>query len=161
MNLVKHLLDTGLHRDHPTRSRHLGDFKTAIGRDLRNWVAQIGQVRHILESRIRIISAGDLACAFHQMPYCGATAQCVPIICRPAEFVDERRQKQRRVGHPPCHNHIGTLFKRIDDRERADICVCRHDAVVGGRKQRVLVLQTRLAGAQVIKHVVAGYGGNL
>jgi hypothetical protein len=48
-----------------------------------------------------------------------AGGEAVPVVPGPAELVDERRQEQRRVGHPTGDHDVGAGVERLDDRAAA------------------------------------------
>jgi hypothetical protein len=94
------------------------------------------------------------------MPGDRALPQQIPVIHRPAEGMDHRRQKQRRIRRPPGDHDIGAAVQSLGDRLRAEIGI--------GRQQPVAELFDRslefhngevtiLAG---LEHVVADDGGN-
>ncbi len=109
--------------------------------------------RHVLEPGIGEIAAGDLRAAFQQMAGHGAAAELHPVVERPAEGVDERPERQRRIGHAAGDHDLCALTQCFDDGTGAEIGV--------GGDQQLLVRQVVATGAQHleaggIQHVVTG-----
>src|SRR5882724_12361260 len=68
VHLVEQLLLAGLRRHRTTRARDLGDDKTAVFADFADGKAEPGQIGDVLVTGVGEVAAGDLACAFEQMP---------------------------------------------------------------------------------------------
>ena len=127
-----------------------GDFvmtARAVGLHLADREADAQRIR-VLPPRPRVVAAGDLARALEQVADGDAGGQAVPVVPGPAVLVDERRDEQRRVGHPAGHHDVGALRERVDDRPGAEVDV---------GEQRV-GRQRQLVGQRA--DVVAHHGGH-
>ena len=107
VHLVEQLLLAGLRRHRAAGTRDLGDDEAAVLADFADGKAEPRQIRNILVAGIGEVAAGDLAGAFQQMPGDGALPQQIPVIHRPAEGMDHRRQKQRGIGSAPGDHDVG------------------------------------------------------
>ena len=86
----------------PSRDRH-----RAVLRHLADGKAQRREVRHVLEPRIREVAPRHLSRALQQVPGERAGGAARPVVRRPPELVDERREEQRRVGDAPRDHDVG------------------------------------------------------
>jgi hypothetical protein len=62
-----------------------------------------------------------LRAAFDHMAGERALRQPVPVVRAPAEVMDQRAQRQRRIDHPAGDHHLGPGIERRGDRARAQI----------------------------------------
>ena len=123
--------------------------------------AEAGEAGHVLDAGVGEIAAADLPGAFEQVADHRALAQQVPVVHAPAEFVQQRRQHQRRVGHPAGDDDVRALRQRVRHRLRAEIGIGRQDAFAQRRHRQAGVVDQVVAGSQRVEHVVAGDGGDL
>ena len=107
VHLVEQLLLAGLRRHRAAGAFDLGDDETAVFTDLADGKAEPREIGNILVAGIGKIAAGDLAGAFQQMPGDGALPEQIPVVHRPAEGMDHRRQEQRRIGRAAGDDDIG------------------------------------------------------
>ena len=142
MHLVEQLLAHGVERDHPTGGLGLGDDGAAVGFDLGDREGDARGVR-VFPPAPGVVAPGDLAAALEEMADDDAGRQVVPGVPGPAELVHERRQEQRRVGHPTRDHHLSPGGEGLDDRPGPE---------VGAGEQRIF-WKTELAGPA--SHVVA------
>ncbi len=115
MNFVEQLFGHRRARDLAARTRDLGDDEIAVFAHLADRKAKPRETLHVLDAGIGEIAAGDLAGTFEEMADHGALAEQVPVLHRPAEFMNQRPEKQRRVGRPACDDDIGAAGKRLGD----------------------------------------------
>jgi hypothetical protein len=101
VHLVQQLLLAGLRRHRTAGASDLGDDETAVLADSPDRKAEPREICHILVAGIGEIAAGDLAGAFQQMPGDRPLPEQIPVVHRPAEGMDHRRQEQRRIGRRP------------------------------------------------------------
>ncbi len=121
MHLVEQLLLAGLCGHSTTGACDLGDDQRAVFADFADGKAEPRQVGNVLEAGIGEIAAGDLAGAFQQMSGDGSLAQQIPVIHRPAEGMDHRRQEQRGIGGAAGDDDVGACGKRFRHRPGAEI----------------------------------------
>ena len=91
--------------------------------DLRERKTEAREIGRLLVAGIDEVAAGDLPGAFEQMSDERAFAEAVPVVGAPGERVHQRREKQRRIAHPPGDHDVGTTGERLDDRLGAEIGV--------------------------------------
>ncbi len=161
MHLVEQLLLAGLQIDRSAGAGELGDDGAPVLADLGERKAEAREVGRLLVAGIDEVAAGDLSGAFEQMPDERALAEPVPVVGAPGERVHQRREKQRRIAHPPGDHDVGAAGERLDDRLGAEIGVGRHhprrdvgDAALGFDERQI-------AGPQRLRDIVAGDGGDL
>ncbi len=161
MHLVEHLLYHGHRIDCAAGAGDLGDHRATIALDLGNGKRQIPRRRHILETGIGEIAAGNLRSAFQQMAETAARAEPLEIVHAPVEFMHHRREKQRRIGDAAGDHDVSAAAQRLDDGLRAQICL-RRDHVRGNRTHRRIVFQNGAAErGDAIGDEAAGDGCNL
>ena len=143
-----------LHRafgDAAARARGLGDGAVAVGVDLGDGVAQVGEARHILIARVGKVAACDLCAAFQQMPGHGGARQPVPVVQCPPVVRQRGAQHQRWVGHTATDHDLGACAQRIGNGLRADVGVGADDGLGGhGATQRTLQQRAVFGAAQVV-----------
>ena len=161
MHLVEQLLLAGLRRHRAAGARNLGDDEAAILADFADRKTEPRQIGHVLVAGIGKIAAGDLAGAFQQMPGDGALPEQIPVIHRPAEGMDHRRQKQRRIGRAAGDDDIGACCQRLRHRLGAEIGIGRQQAVAELLDGAVEFHDRQIAVLAGIEHVVADDGGDL
>ena len=116
---------------------------------------------HVLVAGIGEIAAGDLAGAFQQMPGDGALPQQIPVVHRPAEGMDHRRQEQRRIGRAAGDDDIGARRQRLRHRFGAEIGIGGQEPVAELPDRAVELHDLEVAVLAGIEHVVADDGGDL
>ncbi len=84
----------------------------------------MSQIGDIFIAGIGEVSAGELAGAFEQMSDDGALAEEVPVVERPAEFVNEWREEERGIGDAAGEYDVGAIVERLEERRDAEIGVC-------------------------------------
>src|SRR5450759_1728022 len=125
VHLVEQLLLAGLRRHRAAGAFDLGDDQAAVFADFADRKAEPREIGNVLVAGVGEVAAGDLAGAFKQMSGDGALPQQVPVIHRPAEGVNHRRQKQRGIGGAPGDHDIGAAGERLRDRLGAEIGIGR------------------------------------
>src|SRR3989442_6060147 len=95
MNLVEKLLLDGLHINAATCVGCLGYDAGPVLRDLDNWIADVGKVGHVLESRISEIAAAHLRTALEKVSRHRGASQLIPVLRVPAEVCDSWTQRER------------------------------------------------------------------
>ena len=80
---------------HPSAGvRGLGDDEATIGMDLGNRKADVGGVRNVFVTGVKVITAGDLRATFEQVARRGSHGQLRPVIKAPAKVMDQWCQGQ-------------------------------------------------------------------
>ena len=79
------------------------------------------EIGNIFDAGIGEVAAGELAGAFEQVADGGALAETIPVVERPAEFVDDGSEEQRWVGDAAGEDHIGLLAQALEQRFNAEI----------------------------------------
>ena len=115
VHLVQHLFFDGLQIDRAAGTGHFGDDGGAVGFDLGDRKAEVPRLRHVFETGVGKIPAGDLRAAFQQMAYAHALTEFGRVHGVPAELKHHRRHEDGRVGHAPGHHDMRTGFERSDD----------------------------------------------
>ncbi len=160
MDFVQQLLGAGGAGHVAARTGHLGDLDAAVLADHGEREAQPRQAWYVLDAGVGEVAAAHLAGAFEQVPGQRALAQALPVVHRPAEGVDGRREHQRRVGDTAGDDDVGALRQRVDQRLRAQIGIGRQQPAAQCRHRFARVVEV-VALAQLLEDVVARDGGDL
>ena len=137
----------------------LGDHEAPVSFDLDKGKAELGEARHVLDARIGVVAAGDLAAALEQVPHHRAGGKAVPVARIPAECVHGGREKQRGIGDAPGKDDVGTGFQRGQQCLGAEIGIGRDEPGVIGDASAGL--QDAVVRLEQSKHVVAGHRRHL
>ena len=156
--LVEKLLLAGSHAEAAARADDLGEHRRAVFRHLGDREAETGEIGNVLVAGIGEIAAGDLTRAFQEMPDDRALAQQIPIVERPAELMDKRREKQRGIAHTSCDHDIGAAPEGLQDAGDAHIRVGRQNGVAERGDVARTLEQGVVARSHDREHVVAGDG---
>ena len=123
--------------------------------------AQAREIGDVLEAGIGEVAAGDLPGALQQVADDRAAPEPGPVLHRPAELVDLRRQEHRRIGRAAGDDDVGAARQRFHDGPGAEVGVGR-DELVAERADRLAGLfEQVVATSHHLQHVVAGDGGDL
>ena len=88
-------------------------------------------------------AAGHLGTAFDQVAGHAAAGQAMPIVPLPAELVDRRAERQRRVGHATGDHQPGAAGQGFDNRPSPQVGI--------GADDRPAELGQRLAGVEILE----------
>ena len=127
----------------------LGDHRRAVGADLGQREAGVGQVGDFGEERV--VAAGGLYAAFDDVAGDHRSGELVVVGAGPAEVRGRRSDDHRRVGDPAGDDDVGPVVEAVDDAPRAQ---------VGVRGQRGAEPKFRRAGLQVVAFDVGDPGGD-
>ena len=126
-DFVQHLFGDGGRHDQPAGIVWLPQREAAVDFAGRDRIADIFPARHLLP--IGMHAAGRLRPAFEDVTHKAAGCEPVVIVGRPAEFMHQDAERQRRIRATPGDDDIGATIERRRDRQRAEIGV-------GGQKLR-------------------------
>jgi hypothetical protein len=141
VHFVEDLLDHGVRVDPPAGTRRLGDRAVAVGVDLGDRIADMGEVGDVLVARVGVVAARDLRAAFEQVAGHGRAREPVPVVAAPAEVGERGTDGKRRVGDAAGDDDVGAGEQRVGDRIGAEVGVRAdhrlHDGVdVGAGAER-------------------------
>ncbi len=94
------------------------------------------------------------------MPGDGALPQQIPVVHRPAEGMNHRRQKQRGIGGAPGDHDIGAAGQRLRHRFGPEIGVGGQQPVAELFDRTVELHDREIAILAGVQHVVADDGGD-
>ena len=123
MDLVDQLFGAGHHVEPAARAWRLADDDRTVGFDIGEGITVAREIGHIFLARPAEAAAGHRRGAFEQMAGGGALRDFRQIVIGPAEFVQHRREKQRRIGHAPGQNNRRAGVERLTDDVGAEISV--------------------------------------
>ena len=157
-------LDDG-RRHPPAGSGMFGHDETAVGTRLDDGKADIRHIGYRLPVE-RAVPAGALRAALDDVSGDGSGGQAVPIVRQPAELMDQRRQRQRRVGRSAGNDDVRAGLQRLDERERSEIDVRAQDALADGLDARAAVEIVEAHSArphrvEPLENVVSRHDGDL
>ncbi len=152
VHLVEQLLGDGVAVDPATGAGWLADGATAVGAQVGNGIAEVGEAGHVLEAGVGEIAAGDLGAAFQQVAGHGGAGQPVPVVQCPAEVGQGRPQGERGVGHAAGDHDVGAGAQGLGDGGRTDVGV---GADHGPSAQRLAHLGHQRVAPTGSGHVVA------
>ena len=152
-HLVEELLADRVDADEPARPRMLGDGERAVGGGLDEGEAEVGEALHLLP--VGEVPTGALGAALDDVAGHDAGGEPVPVVGRPAELVDHRRQGHAGVGHPAGDDHVGAHLQRLHHRGGAEVDVGREHVgpLVGQGPAGVHVGQRLAGGLEVVEAV--------
>ena len=158
-DFIQHLFGHGADADQAAGAFGLGDDQRAIAGAFGNRAADTVPAGHI--APIGEGAAGRLRPAFDQVPGQRAGSQKIEIARPPAEFMDQRPQRQRRIDNAPGDDDIGAAGQRRRDGKRPEIGVAAGQPV--RRKRRAIGHVDRAGGkfGGARRQVVAGDGRDL
>ena len=115
------------------------------------------QVRHVQVARVRKVAAADLGGTFQQVAHQDALAQLRPVVTPPAKGVHQRREEQRRVGHPAGDHHVGPCGQGRQQGLGAQVGVGGDQPLAQGRGalRPGAFRQRHVVRAHPVQHVVA------
>ena len=144
----------------PAGSVGLGDRKCPVFADFGDGETCPGQIGHVLETGIGKVTARHLPAAFQKMARNSSLCQTIKFVWAPAEFVDQRAQRQGTVGCPPDQNDVCPGCNRLGNWSRAQVGICRNDRATIQTDAFHRVHGGNFACRDVVQQIIAGHSRN-
>ena len=109
------LLFTSCPGDESARAFNFSEDGATILADFCKRKSKPGQVGYILLSWIGEVASSNLSSTFQEMANDGSLSEQLPIVQRPAKFIDKGSQEQRWVRNSSSQDDVGPLGKRIEN----------------------------------------------
>ena len=121
----------------------------------------LGEIRYVLEAGIGEVRSGHLCAAFEQMPAHGPLRQQVEIVLAPAMHVQQRPERQRRIGAAADEHDMRTGGQRLRNRAGTQVGVGGDDGALAERDALHDRLRSHFGFTHGGEQIVAGDGGDL
>ena len=156
MNFVQQLLRTCSNGHEAARARDLGDDASPVLPHFGNWKTESGKIGNLFEARVCVITAGDLPGTLEKVTDGRPGAEARPVLERPLEPMDERREKQRGVRDASRDDDLGAGREGVHDRRRTEVGVGGHERVAECADGLTCVLKNVRPASDLVDHVIAG-----